>query len=199
MLNVINQLFFLVEMDPPPSRRGWGRPRRNPNDEKTASTPHNPQPQSKPQEQPEFQVPPMPQPGFFPPMTPEAYQTYMNFLYAQTQAQAQASQVSYPVPPPATFAQPLTQSKVKLSKLIKKARLLGRETFSGTVDAVVAKNWLKRVTDTLTDMELNDSLKLKVATRLMDKNATTWWDNLKLRISTSITWELFVQEFNDQF
>ena len=88
---------------------------------------------------------------------------------------------------------------MKLSKLIKKARLLGCETFSGTVDAVVAKNWLKRVTDTLTNMKLNDSLKLKVATRLMDKSAATWWDNLKLRISTPITWELFVQEFNDQF
>ena len=48
-------------------------------------------------------------------------------------------------------------------------------------------------------MELNDNLKLKVATRFMDKSAATWWDNLKLRISTPITWELFVQEFNDQF
>ena len=48
-------------------------------------------------------------------------------------------------------------------------------------------------------MELNDRLKLKVATRLMDKSAATWWDNLKFRISNPITWELFVQEFNDQF
>ena len=88
---------------------------------------------------------------------------------------------------------------MKLSKLIKEARLLECETFSGTVDVVVAKNWLKRVTNTLTDMDLNDSLKLKVATRLMDKSAATWWENLKLRISTPITWELFVQEFNDQF
>ena len=111
----------------------------------------------------------------------------MNFWYAQTQAQAQAGQVSYPVPPPAIFAQTSTQSEVKLSKLIKEARLLGCETFSGTIDAVVAKNWLKRVTNTLTDMELDDSLKLKVATRLMDKSAATWWDNLKLRISTPIT------------
>ena len=41
--------------------------------------------------------------------------------------------------------------------------------------------------DTLTDMELEDSLKLKVATRLMDKNVATWCDNLKLRTSTLIT------------
>ena len=31
------------------------------------------------------------------------------------------------------------------------------------------------------DMELEDNLKLKVATRLIDKDAATWWDNLKLR------------------
>ena len=73
----------------------------------------------------------------------------------------------YPVPPPATFVQTSSQSEVKLSKLIKEVRLLGCETFSVTIDAVVAKNWLKRVTD------------------------------LKLCISTPITRELFVQEFND--
>ena len=93
----------------------------------------------------------------------------MNFWYAQTLA----GQVPYPVPPPTTFTQTSTQSEVKLSKLIKKARLLGCETFSGTVDAVMAKNWLKKVTDILTDLELNDSLKLKIATRLMDKSAAT--------------------------
>ena len=140
IVKYFDQLLLSVEMDPPPSRRGRGRPRRNPNVEETASISHNPQPQPKPQEQPEFQVPSMAQPGFFPPMTPKAYQAYINFWYAQTQAQAQAGQMPYPVPPPTTFAQTSTQSEVKLSKLIKKARLLRCETFSGTVDAVVANN-----------------------------------------------------------
>ena len=39
-------------------------------------------------------------------------------------------------------------------------------------------------------MELNDELKLRVATRMIDKNAATWWDNLKLRSITPVT-ELF--------
>ena len=73
-------------MDPPPSRQERGRPHRNLIKEEAASTPHNPQPQPKPQEQPRYQVPPMPQQGFFPPMTLKAYQAYMNFWYAQTQA-----------------------------------------------------------------------------------------------------------------
>ena len=49
------------------------------------------------------------------------------------------------------------------------------------------------------DMELEDSLKLKVATKLIDKSAATQWDNLKLRTSVPITWKLFVREFNDQY
>ena len=73
------------------------------------------------------------------------------------------------------------------------------ETFSGTVDIVAAKNWLKRVSDTLTNMELDDKLKLKVATRLIKKSVATWWDNLKLRSIGPVTWNLFVQEFNEQY
>ena len=76
---------------------------------------------------------------------------------------------------------------------------MGCETFFGSVDAIMAKNWLKKITDTMINIEFEDSLKLKVATRLMDKSAATWWENLKLRTSIPITWELFVREFNDQY
>ena len=73
-------------------------------------------------------------------MTPEAYQAYMNFGYAQTQAQMQAGQMPCSAPPPTTYAQPSTQPEVKLSKLVKEARLLGCQTFFGSIDAIVAKN-----------------------------------------------------------
>ena len=73
-----------------------------------------------------------------------------------------------------TFSQPSTQSRVKLSKLVKEARLLGCDTFSRTIGVVIAKNWLKKIFNTLTDMKLNDSLKPRVATRLMDKSAAIW-------------------------
>ena len=48
-------------------------------------------------------------------------------------------------------------------------------------------------------MEVDDYFKLKMATRLIDKSAATWWDNLKLCAITSVTWDMFVQEFNEQF
>ena len=91
------------------------------------------------------------------------------------------------MPPMTNLTQSSTTPRIKLSKLIKKARTLGCETFSGTVDVVVPRNWLKRVSDTLNDMELDDDLKLKVAIRLIEKSVATWWDNLKLRVSTPIT------------
>ena len=84
------------------------------------------------------------------------------------------------MPPMATHTQPSAQPVIKLSKLVKEARQLGCEIFSSIMDAVVVKNWLKRVSDTLTNMEFDDEFKLKVATRLIDNSTTTWWDNLKL-------------------
>ena len=61
----------------------------------------------------------------------------------------------------------------------------------------MTKNWMNKITDTMVDMELEDNLKMKMAKRLMDKSAATWWKNLKLRTIIPITWELFVYEFND--
>ena len=56
------------------------------------------------------------------------------------------------MPPTTTFVPPLAQPVVKFSKLVKEARQLGCETFFDIVDAVAAKNWLKRVSNTLTDI-----------------------------------------------
>ena len=76
---------------------------------------------------------------------------------------------------------------MKLSKLVKKSRQLGCEIFSGTVDSIVAKNWLKKVSDILIDMEPDDDLKLRLATKLIDKGVAIWWDNLKLRFTALVT------------
>ena len=48
-------------------------------------------------------------------------------------------------------------------------------------------------------MKLDDELKLRGATKLINKSATTWWDNLKLRSTAPVTWNLFLQEFNEQY
>ena len=52
------------------------------------------------------------------------------------------------------------------------------------MDAVLEKNWLISVSNTLANMELNDDLKLKVVTRLIDKSAATF-SALKVKKLTS--------------
>ena len=84
------------------------------------------------------------------------------------------------MPPTTIFAQPSAQLVVKLSKLVKEAMQLGCETFSISVEVVVARNWLEKVSNTLTEMKVEDDLKLRVATMFIDKSAAIWWDNLKL-------------------
>ena len=59
----------------------------------------------------------------------------------------------YSAPPPTTFAQSSTQQWVKLSKLVMEARLLGCETFFGSVDVIAAKNWMKKIIDIVIDMD----------------------------------------------
>ena len=73
-------------------------------------------------------------------MTPEAYQVYANFWYAQAQTQTQLGLGQFPMPPIVTFPQPSTNTRIKLSKLVKEARMLGCETFFGSVDVVMARN-----------------------------------------------------------
>ena len=50
---------------------------------------------------------------------------------------------------------------------------MGCESLFDIVDAIATKNWLKRVSNTLTDMELDDELKLRVVIRLINKSVTT--------------------------
>ena len=69
-------------------------------------------------------------------MTLEAFQAFTTYWYAQAHGQ-------FFVPPMAPFVPPLAQPTIKLSKLVKKVRQLGCETFSSTVDAITSKKLAK--------------------------------------------------------
>lgn len=64
-------------------------------------------------------------------------------------------------------------------------------TFDFMIDAMVAKEYLKRITATFNDMVLEDDLRVKVATRLLKDRARVWWENLKGRSYTRLTWTNF--------
>ena len=89
---------------------------------------------------------------------------------------------------PVAVPEPAEDSKSSqtliLSKLVKEACQLGCSTYEGTSDAIVAKQWLKKVVATFDDMSLVNVLKLKVAIRLLDKRVSVWWENLRSRAYT---------------
>ncbi|XP_039117955.1 uncharacterized protein LOC120253788 [Dioscorea cayenensis subsp. rotundata] len=61
------------------------------------------------------------------------------------------------------------------------ARQLGCGSFDGTSDAMIAKEWVKRVIATFDDMSLGGETRLVVATRLLEAGARIWWESLKSR------------------
>ncbi|XP_017972677.1 PREDICTED: uncharacterized protein LOC108661200 [Theobroma cacao] len=126
----------------------------------------------------------------------EAAQTLVVFFTAMA-GQAQTSQVP-PIVPPATLSI-LPVQDVSISKKLKEARQLGCASFTGDLDTTVAKDWINQVSETLSDMRLDDDLKLMVATRLLEKRARTWWNSVKSRSTTLQIWSDFLREFDGQY
>ncbi|EOY26216.1 Gag protease polyprotein [Theobroma cacao] len=142
--------------------------------------------------------PPSPQPPTgIPAMPTEAAQALAAFFAAMA-GQAQTGQVP-PVVPPTTPLVPPPVQDVSISKKLKEARQLGCVSFTGELDATVAKDWINQVSETLSDMKLNDDMKLMVATRLLEKRARTWWNSVKSRSATPQTWSDFLREFDGQY
>ncbi|EOY08575.1 Gag protease polyprotein [Theobroma cacao] len=141
---------------------------------------------------------PSPQPPTgIPAMPTEAAQALAAFFAAMA-GQAQSGQVP-PVVPPATPLVPPLVHDVSISKNLKEARQLGCVSFTGELDATVAKDWINQVSETLSDMGLDDDMKLMVATRLLEKRARTWWNSVKSRSATPQTWSDFLKEFDGQY
>ncbi|EOX94106.1 DNA/RNA polymerases superfamily protein [Theobroma cacao] len=142
--------------------------------------------------------PPSPQPPTgIPAMPTEAAQALAAFFAAMV-GQAQTGQVP-PVVPPATPLVPPPVQDVSISKKLKEARQLGCVSFTGELDATVAKDWINQVSETLSDMGLDDDMKLMVATRLLKKRARTWWNSVKSRSATPQTWSDFLKEFDEEY
>ncbi|OMO68118.1 Retrotransposon gag protein [Corchorus olitorius] len=51
----------------------------------------------------------------------------------------------------------------------------------------------------MTDMGIDDEIKLKVVTRFLEGRAETWWESVKARNTTPLTWGDFLREFDDQY
>ncbi|EOY00139.1 Gag protease polyprotein, putative [Theobroma cacao] len=103
--------------------------------------------------------------------------------------------VTHSVPPPPPPVRPPV-SNVFISKKLEEARQLGCVSFTSDLDATAAKDWIIQVLETLSDMRLDDDIKLMVTTRLLEKRAHTWWNSVKSRSTTLLTWSNFLREFD---
>ncbi|XP_039115300.1 uncharacterized protein LOC120250538 [Dioscorea cayenensis subsp. rotundata] len=139
------------------------------------------------------------------------YQEYQDFLdyWRIFGRQAQTTPVTTPAPEPAPPRAPVVHSTpgeasgpsqaLALSKLLKEARQLGCGSFDGTSDAMIAKEWVKRVIATFDDMSLGGETRLRVATRLLEGRARIWWESLKSRSFGQVTWSDFLREFDEEY
>ncbi|EOY03313.1 Gag protease polyprotein [Theobroma cacao] len=163
--------------------------------------------------------PPPPPPTGIPTMPTEATQALAAFFTAMAGG-APTGQVP-PIVPPVTPLVPPPVQDVSISKKLKEARQLGCVSFTGELDATVAKDWINQVSETFSDMRLDDDMKLMVATRLLEKRARTWWNSAKSRSTmsrprtpiepvttaatsrstfiTRNTWSDFLKEFDGQY
>ncbi|WRX11508.1 Reverse transcriptase domain - like 10 [Theobroma cacao] len=141
--------------------------------------------------------PPPPPPTGIPTMPTEAAQALAAFFTAMAGG-APTGQVP-PIVPPVTPLVPPPVQDVSIFKKLKKASQLGCVSFTGELDATVAKDWINQVSETLSDMRLDDDMKLMVATRLLENRARTWWNSVKSRSTTPQTWSDFLKEFDGQY
>ncbi|CAH9125390.1 unnamed protein product [Cuscuta epithymum] len=88
---------------------------------------------------------------------------------------------------------------IKISKYLKEARALGCKPFDGTGDISEAAEWIKRLNDAADDMQVVPDRKLRVATRLLEGLASTWWEGIKGKFDGVVTWDNFEQSFYEQF
>ena len=83
--------------------------------------------------------------------------------------------------------------------MIERALKLGAKTYDGTGDPEVAYLWLDRVSEIYAVMGCSDEHKVLFSGFLMVARAKDWWEAIKRRHPTGVTWDQFRQAFIDRF
>ncbi|GMN27756.1 hypothetical protein TIFTF001_041075 [Ficus carica] len=110
--------------------------------------------------------------------------------------------VEVPIDPPA--AQPVQNRGVQVATnhepLYLRFKRMKPKEFNGSTDPLVAQGWLKSIELVLNFMDLTDNEKVKCASYYLMDDARIWWEGIELsRDISQMTWEDFVQEFNEQY
>ena len=83
--------------------------------------------------------------------------------------------------------------------MIERALKLGAKTYDDTDDPEAAYLWLDRVSEICTVMGCSDEQKVLFSGFLMIVRAKDWWEAIKRRHPTGVTWDQFRQAFTDRF
>ena len=83
--------------------------------------------------------------------------------------------------------------------MIESALKLGAKNYDGTDDPEAAYLWLDRVSEIYAMMGCLDEQKVLFSRFLMVARAKDWWEVLKRRHPTRVTWDRFRQAFTDRF
>ena len=83
--------------------------------------------------------------------------------------------------------------------MIERALKLGAKTYNGIGDPEAAYLWLDRVSEIYAVMGCSDEQKVIFSGFLMEARAKDWWEAIKRRHPTGVTWDQFRQEFTDIF
>ncbi|GMN69765.1 hypothetical protein TIFTF001_038812 [Ficus carica] len=116
--------------------------------------------------------------------------------------QANANRVEVPIDPPA--AQPVqnrgVQAATNHKPLYLRFKKMKPKEFNGSTDHLVAQGWLKSIELVLNFMGLTENEKVKCASYCLMDDARIWWEGIELsRDVNHMTWEDFIQEFNEQY
>ncbi|GMN30253.1 hypothetical protein TIFTF001_047997 [Ficus carica] len=116
--------------------------------------------------------------------------------------QANANRVEVPIDPPA--AKPVqnrgVQAATNHEPMYLRFKRMKLKEFNGSTDPLVAQGWLKSIELVLNFMDLTDNEKVKCASNCLMDDARIWWEGIELsRDISQVTWEDFIQEFNEQY
>ncbi|KAL5543861.1 hypothetical protein UlMin_007645 [Ulmus minor] len=109
------------------------------------------------------------------------------------QPEAKDEQDLAPLPaPPAP-----RQMEVRHEPLYERFRRMRPPEFHGSIDPLVAEEWLSSIQTILDVMDLKDSEKVLCASYVLKKDARYWWETVKLRRTVQeMTWNDFISEYN---
>ena len=83
--------------------------------------------------------------------------------------------------------------------MIEHALKLGAKTYDGNSDLEATYLWLDRVSEIYTVMGCSDEQKVLFSGFLMATMAKDWWEAIKRRHHTGVTWDQSRQAFTDRF